>query len=334
MADTEEHFEVLDADWTVQSVENLPFPQRPDPASRRMYPNDPGLWAIDDLGNAQGMERFEASALRYDRTGAPAVKAGLVHGLYRIGVHPLGRGLIAMSKDCVVHAYDEHLQPILVTALDQHPEIQALRRRFDIPDNQLKNHIRCVALSQKAQRYLFTAVDETWCIDLTGRGVWAVRFPTKEPPQHQTHSIHIGTSWEAQGALDIMNLTMPFTPGDLKRCYRELAERHRPDRNPHNPRAAEAMAAINHAAEVLTGVDATALEQGISITIGIQFGGSDQYACEWVYPARFALGSDAAYLASHSGRVILVDHNGNGRRVYDIGTFSPRSSTPATTSTC
>ena len=94
------------------------------------------------------------------------------------------------------------------------------------------------------------------------------------------------------------------------------------------------MAAINHAAEVLTGVDATALEQGISITIGIQFGGSDQYACEWVYPARFALGSDAAYLASHSGRVILVDHNGNGRRVYDIGTFSPRSSTPATTSTC
>ena len=314
-----DHFEVLDADWTVQSVESLPFPQRPDPAFRRMYPNDSGLLAIDDLGNAQGMEEFEASALRYDRTGVQAAKAGLRHGLYRIGVHPLGRGLIAMSKDCAIHAYDEHLQPIFETALDQHPEIHALRRRFDIPDNQLKNHIRCVALSQRAERYLFTAADEAWCVDLAGRGIWALRFPTRAPQQEQTHRLHIGTSWEVQEALDIMNLAMPFTPKDLKRRYRELAKRHHPDRNPHKPGVAETMAAINQAAEVLTGVDATTLEQGIGITVGIQFGTSELYACDSVYAASFAAGSDAVYLASYSGRVVLVDHNGQGQRAYDIG---------------
>ena len=63
-----------------------------------------------------------------------------------------------------------------------------------------------------------------------------------------------------------MNLAMPFTPKDLKRRYRELAKRHHPDRNPHKPGVAETMAAINQAAEVLTGVDATKLEQGIGIT--------------------------------------------------------------------
>ena len=319
LPETKDHFAVLDADWTVQSVENLPFPQRPDPAFRRMYPNDSGLLAIDDLGNAQGMEGFPASALRYDRTGTVATKTGFRHGLYRIGVHPLGRGLIAMSKDCVLHAYGQHLEPIFETALDQHPEIRSLRRRFDIPDDQLKNHIRCVALSQRADRYLVTAVDEAWCIDLAGKGIWAVRFPNKEPQEHQTHSIQIGTSRDVQEALDVMNLTMPFTPEDLKQRYRQLAKRHHPDRNPHDRGSAETMAAINHAAEVLTGTDAATLRQGVTVTIDIQVGGSDQWAYDWVYAAGFAAGSDAAYVASYSGRVVLVDDNGKAQRVYDIG---------------
>ncbi len=226
---------------------------------------------------------------------------------------------VAMSKDCVVHAYDEQLQSLLETALDQHPEVLALRRRFDIAGKQLKNHIRCVALSQSARRYLFSAVDEAWCIDPEGRGIWALRFPAKEPQPQHTHNIHIGTSKEVEQALDIMDLTMPFTPKDLKRRYRELAKHHHPDRNPHNPRSAEAMAAINHAAEILTGADAAALEHGITITIGIQFGASEQFASDWIYAASFAAGSDAAYLASYSGRVVLVDQNGKGQRVYDIG---------------
>ena len=50
------------------------------------------------------------------------------------------------------------------------------------------------ALSQRAERYLFTAVDEAWCVDLAGRGIWALRCPTNEPQQQHTVSLRIGTS--------------------------------------------------------------------------------------------------------------------------------------------
>ena len=61
-----------------------------------------------------------------------------------------------MAKDAVVHAYDESLAPILETALADYPEILALTKKFDIQEGELKNHIRCVALSQDQSSYLFT----------------------------------------------------------------------------------------------------------------------------------------------------------------------------------
>ena len=78
---------------------------------------------IDDLAKAEGLGHIEGSALRYDQSGNVAAKVGMQHGTYRVGVHPLGRGLIAMSRDCVVHAYDDHLTLILETALSEAPEI-------------------------------------------------------------------------------------------------------------------------------------------------------------------------------------------------------------------
>ena len=221
------HFQVFDADWKIAKVESIPLPERPDTAFRKLYPNDSGLLMVDDLGNAEGMGDCEASALRYDRTGKLGAKAGFGHGVYRVGVHPLGRGFIAMSKECVLHAYDEHLQSIFDTPLDKAPEIRALRNRFRIPDKQLKNHIRCVALSETAGRYLFTAVDEAWCVDVRGRGLWGARFPLKEgweriPPP----SSSVAADYQVQEALDIVGLAMPFTPEDLKKRYRKLAKRH------------------------------------------------------------------------------------------------------------
>ena len=102
---------------------------------------------IDDLGKAHGLGQIEAAALCYGRDGKLAMKKGFPHNVYRVGVHPLGSGLIALSRDCVVHAYDGHLKPILETPLIEAPEILNLRKRFEIPNDKLKNHIRCVALS-------------------------------------------------------------------------------------------------------------------------------------------------------------------------------------------
>ena len=139
------------------------------------------------------------------------------HGVYRVGVHPFGQGLIAMSRDCIVHAYDDELTPTLETALDQAPEIQALRRRFEIGDEQLKNHIRCVALSRMAERYLFTVVDQAWCVNMRGQGLWGAKLPIKEGwTRIASPSTNLGTSDEVDNALALMDLSMPVTPEGCK----------------------------------------------------------------------------------------------------------------------
>ena len=46
----------------------------------------------------------------------------------------------------------------------QAPELQPLRGRFAIGDGQLKNHIRCVALSRDNRRCLFTAHEKNYAV--------------------------------------------------------------------------------------------------------------------------------------------------------------------------
>ena len=94
MIEAQDIFEVRDAEWRLTVVEKLPIAERPDPAFRRLYPVDSGLLMIDDLGKSKGMGRIKAAALQYDRNGRLAAKAGFTRGLYRLGVHPLGRGLV------------------------------------------------------------------------------------------------------------------------------------------------------------------------------------------------------------------------------------------------
>lgn len=338
-----EPFEVHDAPWQVASVDKIPTDERPDTAFRRLHPTDTGLVMIDDLGKAEGLGKHDSAALRYDRSGKLVAKRALAHDVYRIGVHPLGSGLIAMSRDAVVHAYDDQLQLILETALPDAPEIIALRERFEVPDDQLKNHLRCVALSPNGRRYLVTGVDEAWCIDVDGNGLWGAKFPITEgwtevaPP-----STSVSTSQEVQQALEVMDLSLPVTPDDVKRRYRELAKQRHPDLNPGDPHANEKMRQLTAAAETLTGIDAREIPSftgatymremesttvktnagSVSVSIGIQMG--EKQAADWIYAAAFAAHSDAVYLAGYSGRVILLDAHGQGQRVYDIGAVPRR----------
>jgi hypothetical protein len=341
--EAKDHFEIRDADWRITTIEPIPPMERPDTAFRQLHPTDSGLVMIDDLGKADGFGQIEAAVLRYDRAGKLAAKAGLQHGIYRVGVHPLGHGLIAMSRDCVLHAYDDYLEPVLETALTEAPEVVALRKRFEIADDQLKNHIRCVALSRAAIRYLFTTVDEAWCVDMVGKGLWGVKLPVKDDwTRVASPSRGFGTSAEVDRALGLMGLSFPITPESLTRRYRELAKQWHPDLNPGNPQAHEKMKALNAAAEVLIGIDASTLarytgaifvrdvertefEAGdvrFTMTIGMQVG--EIHAADWIYAASFAANSDAVYLAGYSGRIVVVDENGKGVRVYDIGSVPRR----------
>lgn len=336
--ETVDLFEVRDADWKIEAVDKIPLAQRPDTAFRQMHPTDSGLIMIDDLGKADGLGQLDAAALRYGRTGKLAAKKALKHGVYRLGVHPFGRGLIAMSRDCVVHVYDDHLDPTLETPLMAAPEILALRKRFEIPDDQLKNRVRCVALSRDASRYLFTAVDEAWCVDMSGRGLWGTKLPLKDGwARVATPSSEFGTSADVDRALDLLGLSLPITPENLKRRYRELAKRWHPDLHPDDPKANEKMKELTVATGILTGIEASALphytgatfvrelkrmdfdKDGVGFTVSIGMEVDELHAADWVYAAGFAAASDAVYLAGYSGRVVLVDENGEGVRVYDVG---------------
>ena len=117
-----------------------------------------------------------------------------------------------MSKDCILHAYDDELKPFLETTLADAPEITALRNRFEIPTlRELKNRIRSVALSQEATRYIFTAVDEAWCIDVQGNVLWGVRLPFKEGwGRIVALGEELGTSDDIDRALALMGLTLPL----------------------------------------------------------------------------------------------------------------------------
>ncbi len=318
----EDHFEVRDADWQIATIEKIPAAGRPDTAFRQMHPTGTGIILIDDLGKAEGLGQIQAAALHYNRVGELTVKVGLRHSVYRVGIHPLGGGLIAMSRDCVVHAYDSHLVPILETALTKAPEILTLRKRFDVPDDQLKNHIRCVALSQDATRYLFTTVDEAWCVDMDGKGVWGVKLPFKEGwTRVSTPSSVVGTSAEVDRALALMGLSFPITPEDVKRRYRELAKQWHPDLNPENLKGHEKMKLLTGSAELLTGIAASGLPRYTGTTF---FREMERDAADWVYAASFAASSDAVYLAGYSGRVVVIDENGEAMRAYDIGNVPRR----------
>ncbi len=337
------YFEVTDATWQIEKIEKLPMADRPDTAFRKMHPTDSGILMIDDLGKADGLGQIEAAALRYDRGGELVAKKGLQHGIYRAGVHPLGRSLIAMSRDGIAHAYGDELELILETSLAESPEIRSLKKRFDVSADQIKNHIRCVALSRDATRYLITTVDEAWCISLDGRGIWGAKLPSKEGwTQVSTPSDGSGTRPEVDHSLALMGLDLPVTPEELKERYRALAKEWHQDLNPGDSQAHTKMKSLNAAMEVLTGVDTSALPRytgatfaqvvdrtefesnGVTITATMTMHASEIYAADWIYAADFAANTDSVYLAGYSGRVILVDSNGEGIRVYDIGNVPRR----------
>ena len=233
-----------------------------------------------------------------------------------------------MSADCGVYAYDDDLRILWRTTLADTLQIQTLRRRFAIFDECLKNHIRCVALARDRRRYLFSAVDEAWCMDSQGEVIWGLKLPPREAGLG--FEMVAGETAEVRCALALLQLAPPVTPLQIKRRYRELALRWHPDRN-DSAQAHQQMIALNAAVELLNGIDTRIRSDeggasgsdgaGTQFTHGTQFGfgfGEQIYA-DWIYAADFAAYSNAVYLGSYSGRVVMIDSDGEPRQVYNVG---------------
>ena len=98
------------------------------------------------------------------------------------------------------------------------------------------------------------------------------------------------------------------------------------------------MKALNSAVALLTGIDLKGasgrgrasfvrdadryefdLNDGAKATIRFDLGG-ELSACDWIYAADFGARSNSVYLAGYSGRVVMLNQDGEGVRVYDAGT--------------
>lgn len=339
-----EPFEVHDASgWSITSITKIPMPERPDSAFRRFHPVNDGIILLDDLGNAEAYPHAAASALRIGRNGERVVIAPLAHDIYRLGVNALGRGLIAMSSDCVLHAYDTDLHPLFESPLQAAPEVAALCERLGIQKDRLKNHLRTVSLAHDNSRFLVTGVDEAWCLNANGTPLWSARLPLQEGwTKISTSSDVFGSGFEIRDALEFMDLALPITPEAVKGRYRILAKQWHPDLNPSDPQSTQRMQTLTAAAELLTGLDLArelrdALPSfvrntsehnfeagGVNFGISLNFGGGEVQAADWIYAAGMGGRSLSAFLAGYSGKIVQIDEKGDPVRAYDIGAVPRR----------
>jgi hypothetical protein len=327
-----------DAPWTLGGERKLEGDERPDPAFDIAAIDATGTWLLDRSGSSAGRPEVKSVLRRVDRRGLVVGEKALSHDTYRTGTGASGSSIAIMDSTGSLHVYDAALNVVVETPLREDPRVVDHFRTIDTNYwGEFKSQVRAVDIAPEGDRYLFTLADEAWCCTTAGLALWGLVMPLKDGWKRVVgRSERFGAGREVEEALRLFGLTLPVSPADIKRKYRALALAHHPDRNAGNPAAAEKMKALNSAFEVLTGVDPNTLGfeesdvtyfartapdhvievEGFRLEITMT-GGTPQ---DWVYAASFAGSEGAAYLATYSGKVILVSREGRPAVVYDIGT--------------
>lgn len=327
-----------DAPWTLVGEQKLKGDERPDPDFTIAAIDARGTWFLDRSGASVGRPEVKSVLRRMDRRGCFVGEKFLHHDAYRIGTGSTGPGIAIMDSDGVLHVYDEELSTVTESDLREDARVVDHFRTIDTNYwGEFKSQVRAVDVAPEGGRYLFTLADEAWCCTASGDVVWGLVMPLKEGWKRVIgRSERFGVAQEVEEALRLFSLSLPVDPTDIKRKYRKLAQAHHPDRNADDPAAIEKMKALNSAFEILTGVDPNTLGyeesdvtyfartapdhvielEGFRLEMTIT-GGVPQ---DWVYAASFAAVDGGVYLATYSGKVILVSREGRPEVVYDIGT--------------
>jgi hypothetical protein len=336
---TEEWFEIKNNNkWVIDDIILIPKEERPDPAFRKVFPVNKRILYVDDLGNSEEFNDSPVAIKLVDQNGNEIVSKGLEFDIYKYGINPFGNGYAFISKDHVLHTYDLGFNNLFTTSIENFPEVISAKNKFEISENELRNFIRTVALSNDNTRYLFTIVDEAWCIDDEGNCLWGIRVPLKEGWEKiESSSKGYNTSKDVEEALKIFGLELPFENDDLKAKYKELAKKWHPDINPSNPEAEHMMKNVNNAAEILTGIDTKSLPSymgtqyvdkesvhslnmnGFNVSISVEFGSSARFASDWIYASSFSDEYYNCYIGGYSGKIIEINKDGDPSRIYDIG---------------
>ncbi|OQS20733.1 J domain-containing protein [Chromobacterium violaceum] len=330
-----------DAPWTLVGELKLQSDERPNAAFDIAAIDPTGIWLLDRSGSSMDPPEAGGVLRRMDRHGFFVGEKALRHDVYLTGASANGSSIAIMDFSGVLHVYDAQLNAIIESNLREDPRVVDHFRTINTNYwGEFKSQVRAVDVAPEGDRYLFTLADEAWCCTTSGRRLWGIVMPLNEGWKRVVRrSESFGASQEVEDALRLFGLSLPINPSDIKQKYRKLAFTHHPDLNAGDPAATEKMKALNKAFEILTGVDPTTLGfeesdvtyfartgpdhvmevEGLRVEITIT-GGTPQ---DWVYAASFAA-DGGAYLATYSGKVILVSHEGRPEVVYDIGTCPSR----------
>ena len=178
---TQETFADPHGAWHEIVVESIAKEDRPDPAFRRHCSTRGGALSFDDLAKSDASVGAPGAVIFSNGKGQSGTPVSLRRDPYHVSVHPEGEGCALRSKSNVLTVYDRDLQVEFETDLARAPELAANRDRLGLPESETHRALRCIALTPDRGRYLFTHVDEAWCIDRNGKRLWGLRMPAKEP---------------------------------------------------------------------------------------------------------------------------------------------------------
>ena len=290
---------------------------RPDPAFRKHYSTRDGALSFDDLAKSDASSGAPGAVIFSNTRAHSELSATLRRDAYHISVHPEGEGFALRSKSNVLTIYNGSLEVDLETDLEAAPEVAASLARLGLAEVPAHRRLRCVALTPERDRYLFTHVDEAWCISREGQRLWGLRMPANDPIPIRVGSAGFGTATDIDEALAVMGLKLPVTPDEIRVRYRQLARAHHPDINSGSD---ETMKAVNVASERLTGLGPDQLAANGEIEIMISFG----TGADWIYAAAFSGNGETALLGTYAGRVVRINRDGAPIAIYDVGSVPVR----------
>ena len=338
-AGTEPPFTVSESrGWNLIGMRKLQNEERPEPGFEIVAVNGFGSWLYDQTSKSSGQPNVKSVLRRQDRSGRLIAEKHLKHDAYRISSVASGVNIAIMDSDGILYAYDANLNTLLETDLRKDPRVVDHFRTIETDYwGEFRTQVRAVDIAPEDNRFIFTLADEVWCCSVNGSSIWGLMMPLEEGWQRVVRrSGQFGIDREVKEALNTLGLVLPVDPTEIKRKYWKLAYEYHPDRNPDDPEATDKMKLLNHAFEVLTGVDPTTLEfeesdttyfartepdsimeiHGIRIELTYS-GGSPQ---DWVYAASCSSDDGSVYIGTYSGKVVLVSNEGSAVAVYDIGT--------------
>jgi hypothetical protein len=191
--------------WRLTDIQKLAPDLRPDPAFRHTYASAAGLFLLDDLGNAERFIDQPAALQSWNTEGQLVAEFALPWGAYRCEVSPNDRAFTAMSRDGVLHVYDQSIELLIAAPLAEAPEVRRFLARMEgRPDEGPGSYVRTVALSPTRQSFLFTIADQAWCMSLDGTPRWGLRLPERKNPDFMNLEEPIDVEVEGE------KLTMAF----------------------------------------------------------------------------------------------------------------------------